>query len=74
MAQKSFRANCMSPCFKRPPNTSINPTAGYGLSHFRIGASTAAGYLQRSSWTRFVMSLQKVGIPLKNRNLAFLTI
>jgi len=29
------------------PNTSINPTAGYGLSRFRISASAAAGYLQR---------------------------
>jgi len=29
------------------PNTSINPTAGYGLSRSRISASAAAGYLQR---------------------------
>ena len=30
-----------------PPNTSINPTAGYGLSRSRISAVAAAGYLQR---------------------------
>jgi len=29
------------------PNKSINPTAGYGLSRFRISAPAAAGYLQR---------------------------
>jgi len=29
------------------PNTSINPTAGYGLSRSRNRAVAAAGYLQR---------------------------
>ncbi len=32
---------------RKQPNKSINPTAGYALSRFRISAPAAVGYLQR---------------------------
>jgi hypothetical protein len=47
-----------------PPNTSINPTAGYGLSRFRISASAAAGYLQR-------YAARSGALPLIFRDLLF---